>query len=305
MAGALLPDADVLLPSGNDPLLALEYHRHFSHALLLSPVVAAIGAGLAWLVLRRRAPYAVLYIAALAGVLSAVVLDACTSYGVHLLWPFREERYAWSVVAVVDPAMTLVLLAGVVLALRADSAMRSRLTLLCAAAYIAVGWLQQQRAEAQVAKLAQARGHAVTRMEVKPTLGNLLLWRSIYQSGDQFVIDTVRVGMFSEPLVYRGAAIPRLRPSELANIPRDSVQARDVERFYRQSEGFLVRHPERPDVLGDVRYAMLPDSVKPLWGIRIDPTTPGQHVEFLTMREFTRTDREHFLAMLAGRQPSR
>ena len=45
-AGALLPDADVLVPSASDPLLALEYHRHFSHALVISPLVALIASAL-------------------------------------------------------------------------------------------------------------------------------------------------------------------------------------------------------------------------------------------------------------------
>jgi inner membrane protein len=302
--GALLPDADVFIPSGSDPLLTLEYHRHFSHALALSPIVALLAAGLAWLLFRRRAPYTVLYGAGLAGVVSAILLDACTSYGVHLLWPFREERYAWSIVAVVDPVMTLILLTGLVLAMRADSARRARITVLCATAYLGLGWIQQQRAEALIAQTASARGHPVIRTEVKPTLGNLVLWRSIYQHGNDYVVDAVRAGIFSGPRVYPGAAVAALGPGQLRPpLPPGSVQARDVERFRRESDGFLVRHPDRPDVIGDVRYAMLPDSVRPLWGIRLDPAQPDRHVEFLAMREFTRADRERFVAMLLGRPP--
>lgn len=301
-AGALLPDADVFLPSAHDPLLALEYHRHFSHALAVSPFVALLAATLAWLALRRRTAWLPLYPAALAGVVSAILLDACTSYGVHLLWPLREARQAWSIVAVVDPAMTLILATGVVLALRAGSAWRSRLTLLFAAAYLGAGWLQQQRAAAHVVDVAARRGHTVERLEVKPTLGNVLLWRSIYRTGDRYVVDAVRVGIASPPRLYSGAAVPAVPPEALSPpLPPESIQAADVARFHRQSDGYMVRHPDHPLVLGDVRYALLPDSVRPLWGIRIDPAHPGRHVEFLTMREFTRGDRERFVAMLLGR----
>ena len=50
--GGFLPDADVLIRSTNDPLLSLEYHRHFTHALAFIPVggliTAAIGKLLTW-----------------------------------------------------------------------------------------------------------------------------------------------------------------------------------------------------------------------------------------------------------------
>ena len=39
--GGFLPDADILIRSSEDPLLSLEYHRHFTHALVFIPLVAA------------------------------------------------------------------------------------------------------------------------------------------------------------------------------------------------------------------------------------------------------------------------
>ena len=42
LAGAA-PDLDVLIRSETDPLLALQYHRHFTHALLIAPLI-----GLLW-----------------------------------------------------------------------------------------------------------------------------------------------------------------------------------------------------------------------------------------------------------------
>ena len=42
------------------------------------------------------------------------VLDACTSYGTQLGWPFSDVRFAWSNVSIVDPLFTapIVLLAA-------------------------------------------------------------------------------------------------------------------------------------------------------------------------------------------------
>lgn len=93
-AGAMLPDADVLIRSASDPLVALEYHRQFSHSLLVAPAGAAIAAVALWLIIRGREPFRSLYWPAFAGYVSAVLLDACTSYGTQLLWPLTDRRYA-------------------------------------------------------------------------------------------------------------------------------------------------------------------------------------------------------------------
>ena len=51
--GGLAPDLDVLIKSNNDPLFGVEYHRHFTHALLLIPVVGAFVAAGLWPLLRK------------------------------------------------------------------------------------------------------------------------------------------------------------------------------------------------------------------------------------------------------------
>ncbi|MGY8696221.1 MAG: metal-dependent hydrolase, partial [Verrucomicrobiia bacterium] len=37
-AGGMLADADIFIRSASDPLLNIEYHRHFSHSLLFIPI---------------------------------------------------------------------------------------------------------------------------------------------------------------------------------------------------------------------------------------------------------------------------
>lgn len=300
----MLPDADVLIGSGADPLLAVEFHRHFTHALVTAPVAGLIAAAIVWLALRRRVPFMTLYLSAIAGFASAILLDACTSYGTRLWWPVSDTRVAWSIVAVVDPLVTLVLIAGIVLALKADRRLWSGITVGCVLAYLALGALQHQRAADLAREIARSRGHAIGQLEVKPTLGNLLLWRSIYSANERFYVDALRLRAWGEPVVYHGGDTGRVTPAELVpQLPRESVQLKDVERFSRLSEGFLVRHPDRPALIGDVRYAMLPDSVRPLWGVEIDPANPQRHVAFVTLREFTARDRQRFVAMLRGVHP--
>ncbi|MDP1717511.1 MAG: hypothetical protein Q8L40_05495, partial [Burkholderiales bacterium] len=224
--------------------------------------------------------------------------------GTRLLWPFADTRFAWSVVAVVDPLPTLMLLAGVILALKAGSAPRARIAIATVVLYLGVGALQQARVRDAAEQLAASRGHIISQHEVKPTLGNLLLWRSIYLADGKFMVDAVRAGPLSSPVVYPGGGIARITPADMTPLlPAASVQAKDVARFAQLSEGYLARHPERPEIIGDVRYAMLPDSVRPIWGIVIDPAQPERHVDFVTLRGFTHDDRQRFVGMLRGVAP--
>lgn len=306
VAGALLPDADVLIGSDTDPLLTLEYHRQFSHAFAAAPVGALVVALVLWLLTRRRHAFAALYVPALAGYVSAILLDACTSYGTQLLWPWSAERFSAGIVAVVDPVVTVALAIGVFLALRKGRARPARAALAVVALYLGFGWLQHERAERLVARAAEARGHALAMHAVKPTLGNLLLWRSVYLTGETFVVDAVRVGVLGASKLHPGGAVPRLVPVDLVPpLSPGSVQAADAARFAQVSEGYLARHPTLPHVIGDVRYSMLPDSTRPLWGIEIDPAREDAHVAFRTFRDLGEAERRRFLDLLLGREPAR
>ena len=35
------------------------------------------------------------------------LLDACTSYGTVLFWPFSNERLTWNNISIVDPLLTI------------------------------------------------------------------------------------------------------------------------------------------------------------------------------------------------------
>jgi inner membrane protein len=128
---AIAPDADVLVRSSADPLLALEYHRHFTHSLLFAPVGALFCGLLAYPFCRRWLGPGICVVVSLLGYLSHVLLDACTSYGTSLYWPFSGERAAFDLVSAVDPLLTLPLVG-----LAAWAGLRRRPGL----AVVGVGW---------------------------------------------------------------------------------------------------------------------------------------------------------------------
>jgi inner membrane protein len=158
--------------------------------------------------------------------------------------------------------------------------------------------VQRERAEAEATELARGRGHHPVRLSVKPTLGNVVLWRSVYLAGDRFHAAALRVAASTR--AYPGGSLARVDPGEVPGVVPGSVLGRDVARFDRIADGWLVRHPDRPEVLGDARYSMLPNGTAPLWGIAVDPALPDRHVRFLVFREMNPAIRWDFLAMLLG-----
>ncbi len=299
---ALLADADALIRSDADPLLTLEYHRQFTHALIFIPVGALLVALIllpAFKAFGHPLGFRRIYLYALLGCATSGLLDACTSYGTHLLWPFTEDRIAWSIVPIFDPLFALILGAALLLGLRRRNTLPARIGLLLAAAYLSAGWFQQQRAEEAMRATIMQRGHEAGKLTVKPTMGNLLLWRSIYRANGIYYVDAVRVG--SAARIYPGNTVRAFDlPRDLPALSPASVLHRDIRRFEFFSDGYLALHPEDLGLLGDVRYAMLPTSTRPLWGIRLDLQHPETHAQFETSRRMSRQEIDQFIGMLRG-----
>lgn len=295
----LLADADALLRSSEDPLLFLENHRHFTHALAFIPIGALIASLLLYPLLKKRLGFKKIYLYAFMAYATAGFLDACTSYGTHLLWPFNGDRIAWSIISIFDPLFSLVLIAAIAYGIVRHQSKAAKIGLMFAGAYLLLGAIQHQRAESVAHAQAQQRGHTVERLIVKPTLGNLLLWRSVYESSGTYYVDAVRVSLLNNASVFEGSSVQAFdMQRDLPQLNKETVVFRDIERFAFFSDGFLAWHPDRPEVLGDVRYSMMPTSTRPLWGITLNLDAPNEHVSFDNYRSMSEEERNAFLVML-------
>lgn len=302
----MIADADVLIQSEQDPLLTIEFHRHFSHSLFFVPFGALIAAVLLWPLLRKRLVFSRLYLFCLLGYSLSGVLDALTSYGTHLLWPLSETRVALNIISVVDPVFTLILLVAVIAAFRKKTATHAIFGLIIAGLYLLIGYAQLQRAELTTLAIAQLRNHKVERLLVKPTLGNLLLWRSIYEYDGRFYVDAVRVGFFAKPAIYPGESVEKfVKANYLDHSAMKSTLAGDIDRFSVFSDGFVaLQQSVQRDLLVDVRYSSLPNGIMPLWAIEMDLARPDQHAQFRVFRSLSKTLREEFIALLTGSKPA-
>lgn len=295
----LLADADIFIYSANDPLLNIELHRHFTHSIFFIPFGAAIAMALLWPFLKNRLPAKRLYLYSLLGFSMSGLLDACTSYGTHLLWPFTDERIAFNVISIIDPVFTLCLLITLLYSLRVKRQRIAHIGLLLATGYMLMGYVQLQRATNVAESLINSRGHQVTKGVVKPTLGNLLLWRSVYVHQDRIYVDAIRVGVFAKNKIFEGESIEKLSiEKHLPDLEQSSVLYNDIQRFILFSDNFVAINPVQKNVIGDIRYSMLPISAKPLWGLVIDKDKPQEHADYQFFRDSSQQIRKKFINML-------
>ncbi len=279
-----LPDADVLIRSAADPLLAIEQHRGFTHALIFVPVGAAVAAAPFLLSRQLRARAGAVLLAALAGWATHAPLDACTSYGTQLLWPFSDQRVAWNAVSIVDPLFTLPLLAAVLLAGVRRRAGLAVAGLAWAVAWLALGAAQHLRAAEAQAALAHARGHEPVRARVDPTLANNVLWRSVYETPDGRIhADAVRVPYLGAATVRAGLSIPRATEASVRALPAADPAGIDraIRIWWWFADGWVSRAdgPGGEVVLSDLRYAADPAGLEPLWSLTLRTGDAARPVE--------------------------
>jgi len=299
----MAPDLDVLIRSPHDALLFIDYHRHFTHAIPFAPVGALLVAGALWPFMRTRLRFVQLYLFCFLGYVSHGILDAFTSYGTHLSWPFSDHRAALNWISVIDPLFTVPLLLLLGAAAWQQSAKLITLALVWVSLYLGFGGWQHHRAEQAVTEWAVEHSINSQRLVAKPSFANLILWRGLVDDGERFYAIAVRLPPIGSSTVFTGEQVARLPAGSLA--PAGSKLAQDIERFTRFSDGWVFRYPplekNADRFVGDFRYAIDPASKRPLWGIRFEPAAPGQGVSFERLREVDKQERAQFMQRLLAK----
>ena len=255
---ATLPDFDVFIRTG-DALLNKLIHRHFTHALVLVPVFAALAVLPFLKAVRVRENWWHVYFAAVAACLTHTVIDTLTPYGTMILWPFTTRRFAVDVVVMLDIFYTLILLVGVVLALRWKSTRAAIVTLVVSTLWLGGGALQHERAKSAQRELLASRGHMekAVHWRVLPQVGAAVNYRSVYIYDNHIYADAIRVLPFKETRVRLGAHVEVVWP-----MWADGG-------FWEFADGFVAWMPGE-GMLGDMRYTLTPEGFDAIWGISRD-----------------------------------
>ena len=295
----LAPDLDVLIRSSTDPVLFLEYHRQFTHSLVFIPFGALFVASLIFPLVRKSLSFKTTYMASFLGYATHGLLDACTSYGTLLFWPFSNERITWNNISIVDPLLTIPALILLAVAVKTNRRRFSFLAVGWIVSYLALGFFQYERALSSGLKLAQSRGHSAERMTLKPSFGNLILWKSIYRHGDRFYVDAIRAGRVVTWCPGESIKIFD-HQYHLSDLEKNSQQMKDIERFRWFSQDYLGFDGDK-NIVTDVRYSMIPNQIAPMWGVVIDERRGiNEHADWWASRDLDDESLTLFKEMLLG-----
>ncbi len=196
------PDLDVL-SSFNGPVYGFAHHRGFTHSFLGLIVVSGAVVGLMYLlwILRGRKTntpdipprWGLLFVFAYIAGLSHILLDFTNNYGIRPFWPFFEKWYSWDIVFIVEPALYIFLIAGLVLPgllLGQQPLPRGRM-----AATIALLWVvalyavrdHEHRHALHAIEHEHSAGAAPLRVSVYPYAWSLFRWYGVVETKDSFI----------------------------------------------------------------------------------------------------------------------
>ena len=280
MLAGLAADIDILIHSNSNPLVFLIYHRHFTHSLIFIPIGGTI-VGLFCLALFRslRPQWRIVILAAITGYATHALLDACTSYGTLLFWPFSDQRVAWDIISIIDPIFTGVLFIGVILSAIKESALIARITLLCCLLYLGFGIIQHQRALNEQQSLAAQRQQTIIRSRAMPTLGNLFAWRSLYVANQRIFVDEITTPLWGKNGQQPVFSVPLYTQNNLpTSIHNNTILFNDFKDFQWFCDDYITAVSHQPLVIADMRYIFKLHPVTSLWGIEFPQQADGQHV---------------------------
>ena len=188
-----IPDLDVLANHFTDTVTAIEWHRGITHSVFFSLLFAPV---FGWLIykLERKQPASWSDWSRLMfwGLFTHPLLDAFTTWGTQLFWPF-DYKVAFQSIFVIDPLYTLPFLVFLIMAMvqRKESPKRARynrLGLMVSTAYLGITLLLKGMAYMRITQNLEDQGISYEQMTVRPAPFNTILWAANIDVGDAYLI---------------------------------------------------------------------------------------------------------------------
>jgi inner membrane protein len=250
-----IPDLDVYVGKMFDPITAIEIHRGFSHSILFFVLLSPL---LGWLTSKIERKSDVGFKHAtwfwFLGLLTHALLDAFTTWGTQLFYPFDIRLSAHSIF-VIDPLYTLPFLFCLLMVFRfrRNNPKRRKwnnLGLIISASYLMLTVLVQQVVRLKFEDALKRNNIEYTRKIVKPSPFNIILWNTVvetekgYYIGDYSFFDSQPIGFDFYP-----------KQEELiADIQTEKV----ITQLQWISEGWwLITEKEGELFLNDIRFGLL------------------------------------------------
>lgn len=250
-----IPDLDVYVGRLFDPITAIEIHRGFSHSILFFVLLSPL---LGWLLSKIEKQNKITFNQAtifwFIGFLTHALLDAFTTWGTQLFYPF-DIRLSLHSIFVIDPLYTLPFLFCLLMVMRfkRNNPKRQKwnnLGLLISSSYLLLTVITQQIVASKFEKSLSEQNIEYIRKIVKPSPMNIILWNSIietengYYMGDYSFFDSQPISFDYYPKNYE--------------LIEDITNAKVIRQLQWISEGwFTITQIGEKRYFNDMRFGLI------------------------------------------------
>lgn len=188
-----IPDLDVLTRYFVDTVTAIEWHRGFSHSIFFAILHAPLFGWLIYKIERKsRATFVDWSRLMFWGLLTHPILDAFTTWGTQLFWPF-DLRLAFQNIFVIDPLYTLPFLVCLILAMRQKRLSPKRRKynqtgIFISCSYLLLSLILKGIAHRKFIDSLDAQGVEYRAIDTRPTPFNTILWTANVDAGNAYLI---------------------------------------------------------------------------------------------------------------------
>ena len=284
LAIGFFPDTDFVLGLFNRQFY-LEYHRDFTHSLLLIPFYALF---FSWLFVKisKRPSFWTFYKICFLVLVSHVILDLLTSYGTMIFSPFFEHRFSWDLIFIVDLIFSGIIFLPLLLSFfwERKSQWICRGSLVGLTLYILFCWTQHNQAIKLTNAFAQNLKEEIIQVASMPQPLSPFRWANYVETRDrvyQGFVDLLRTERYSTVV----------RQSESISGASLFAKIRELDKLYQPPGKIQYRSWQKFDGSSWVEKALTTDGVKFYYWFARFPVVKsvnsnnGRHrVEFMDVR---------------------
>jgi len=251
-----IPDLDVIFGKFTDTITAIEWHRGFSHSILFCILMSPV---FGWLInkLEKKLnlgwkPWAMLFFW---GMFTHPLLDAFTTWGTQLFWPF-DISIAFNSIFVVDPLYTLPFLILTVLSMfyRRESNTRTKLNragLIISSIYLLLTVGLKFLATQKFKETLQEKNISYTQISTRPSPMNTILWNANIETSDSYLIGDYSF-FDTQPIRFKVHPKNREVSQELLKYP-------NVKRLITISKNWFFTEQKNDEwFFNDLRFGTMP-----------------------------------------------
>ncbi|KTD08478.1 metal-dependent hydrolase [Legionella jamestowniensis] len=277
-------DLDIFINSSSDPLLFFIYHRQFTHSLLFVPLGALLVSLVLMLFRRFRNHFVLTFLAAFIGYGTHGLLDALTSYGTVLYWPFSNTRVSWDLISIIDPFFTFPLILGLTWTIVNNNVKGVFYGLAVAMMIVLFNAYQHYRGLQLMQHLLKREHLMLHRLRLFPKMASSTYWRGIAISKERLFVFDITLPVLGNSNAIIAADYPLARTANLPAYVKNSPSLmRDFTVFNWFCDGYVIMANPLPLLVADGRFLMDDNPAVSLWGILFYANQP--HVKRLNFIE--------------------